>query len=167
MNKVKFIGIIALAAIIGFFMASCGDPLPDTKGSVKITGIPAEGGKYIFVQATLPGDEDEVILWGMDGLSGDKKVPNVKLVEVKKDGTVIIPLFKYESVTANADDYAKNFTAFSGNGTAEFSIWRIDEKTRTTAQIKSLVNTSPAMEKAAVTITGGTATDIAWVVEED
>ena len=66
MNLKKLIGIIALIAIIGFTAVSCSDDVeegnstvaPATSGELKITGLAAFNGKYVFgFGETFAGDD--------------------------------------------------------------------------------------------------------------
>jgi len=68
----KFIGVIALVAVIGFSMAACGgdddnpsggNQLPATSGSVTFTGLGAYNGKYVIAD----GDGNDVSLIAAEG----------------------------------------------------------------------------------------------------
>ena len=112
-NTIKWFGIIALAAMIGFSFISCGDAtddantLPAAKGKLTITGIPSSlNGNYAMVTGVVGSGQ---VLMGVERISGSDTDPSLHLVKIT-NGTVAIPLYTVQAGTSG-------FTAYTGNDT--------------------------------------------------
>jgi len=120
-NTVKFLGIIALAAVIGFSMAACGDDGSDggdgikigsTSGRLTITGLGDYNGK--FVRADDDGDDD---LIACENLS----ITNVTNGTIS-NGSVTLKVWKFSETGVGN---------FNGSGQITFWVSIFSKKTMT------------------------------------
>jgi hypothetical protein len=107
-NTIKFIGIVAFIAIIGFTMAGCGD-LPSTDGELTIKGIDSKyNGKYIAVF----GESETTSIMGIANLSGKNK-NDAEFTFVKiSGGQAKVPLYKVTDKAGESDELSEWFEAF-------------------------------------------------------
>jgi len=110
-NIFKIVGIITLAALIGFSMAACGDDSGGgsgggSGGTFTLTGIPSKyNGKY----AELEGYKDEAQTFC---LVGCQDIKNYIVTRVPiSNGRVSLPMWYY------TDDNIYNIKRYSGNDT--------------------------------------------------
>jgi len=119
-NVFKVLGIIAIVAVIGFSMVSCGDDgvgggggekFPAPKGKLTVTGIPSEyNGKFAYVGQFKVNDPPYDNLVG--GAKMAVKGSSIYYTPVAiSGGKVEIPLY-----IAKGELYGNKFEAYDGNG---------------------------------------------------
>ena len=128
-NFVKWFGIIALVAVIGFSMAACGDGSGDkggddggddggggggggSGGTFTLTGIPSEyNGKYAVLEAAVVGEGVEAIV----GAQTVNMSTGTITAPVISNGSVSIPLW-------TSPDSGEGVIRYSGNQTLYVAI---------------------------------------------
>ena len=105
-NTLKFFGIIALLAVIGFSMVACDNGSTGPEGTFTITNIPAEyNGKYAIFCAR-GGNQSGYRIWG---IQGNDAGGNMILTKIN-NGKAVIPL----EDTSTWDKYKGNDTFTDG-----------------------------------------------------
>ena len=130
-NFLKLLGIIALAAVIGFSFAACDDGSKDDKdgggGTFTLTDIPSE---YADYQRTIPLNyancttylESSITIIGSkdtDWLISPNMVPI-------SNGRVSIPLWAYDASSDSVMPYTKRYTGTEEVADFIVSIYRTD-----------------------------------------
>jgi len=126
-NTIKFLGIIALVAVIGFSMAACGGGDDGggggggggvaTKGKLEITGLDTYNGKYAVAFGSIESGGDHIVIQ-----AGGKV--NVRALNGAKisGGKVTLKVWAYKS-----QDFS-NFEG-SGSGTVQVTIGTGEDQT--------------------------------------
>jgi len=132
-NNIKFFGIIALIAIIGFSMTACGDDnsgdtytIGNTNGKLTINNIPSEyNGEWIIGFA---GDDST----GADGLFAAADVNSSGVITGGKisNGTVTLKVWKQTGHTSMGN--------FNGNNSEEFTLIIIGKETITSSDMEKI-----------------------------
>ena len=107
-NTIKLFGVIAIMAVIGFTMASCGGGAGDgTTGDLDLSGIigisyssPATAGEIL--SAYYSGSESVSYQWNKDGTALSGKTETTLIAETEGSYTVTVSAAGYKSKTSDA-----------------------------------------------------------------
>jgi len=134
-NLIKFIGIIALAAVIGFSMTSCEEPassgitIQSTSGSLTITGLDAYNGKHAMAFGFDGLGEDASMFFAYENIS---TAPSMTLGTVS-GGQVTLKVWE---VDADMDSETAVFKGYSGNDDVLFFVIILETKVLTGEEVE-------------------------------
>jgi len=143
-NTFKTLGIIALAAIIGFSFIACdsnggdgNDGLPATDGKVTITGLGSYTGKYVYATGSLGAT-----ILSAGGSNGGAAQISGSSVELK--------IWTYDTSSGAVSN-------FSGSGSGGLAIYILNS-----ANIQTEIANPHAQSSAFVTFSGGNGGSVAF-----
>jgi len=152
-KTIKFLGIAALIAVIGFSMASCGDKDSDggivvsaTNGELTINDFPdgaVNAGYYIMGQS---GDSS---LYAADGFSGKKDDPTITGAYISSKNGIKLKVWQ-----VNSDGELANYSGNDSNITFYFVI--VNKKTLRYSEIPKYLFDEGLVQN--ITFTGGKGT---------